>query len=445
MALTTQEQQELEQLRMKKFNAQNKPAPLSMEQMAGQPEPTEGQNVGQMIQSLPQQFIQEAPKQALPGVGSLFGPVGGMAGEVANQALGITEPSLTQIGLAGLGPGVGRLAAGISGRKGLELLNRIGPEEGASLLGKMTPKIPHQTLFQQAAQGGAQLPMTATKKAVDEQLADLSAGAMGEELKAPALRALERLKNLVNTSGGQLDPMSLQRELSDTGRLLRTAEGSKEGAYKQVYKALIKDLDDAAEAAVSGSPQAQALQAARQAFKRQSTVDEIEEAIKDATKYHQGMGGAQQFNAGRVLEAIKKNQFFDTAFEPKEQTEIIRVLEKLNKLPGIGTPPRKPVGSSMVNTLLAVSTGGAAVGSQFGMPGALAGAAAGAALPGTLHTAENIGFALSSSTGRHLLLELLKGSPQGFTERAASVLGAFVASAKAEPSTRMFQPPGVPQ
>ncbi len=381
----------------------------------------------------------------IPG-GIVGGSIGSMLGEAGNQALGITEPSLGQVGMAGVLP----LAAGAAGAalrplmpfmsagKAGQTLNALAPEEAAAKVGSMMPKVKASVLFNQATQSKVTIPMNRTTHMIDDMLDELTNVSGGvQKANSQVIGYLKGLKNTLTTSPQGLSPDRLQRELEGAGNVVKSVKvkgGTGSGAIRQAFKAMVNDLDDAAKMANPSQPAAQVLMAARDTFKRESVVKEIGEAITDATKNLRGQGDFVQFNANQVLKDIGKNRFYHDALSATERGEVESLLKLLNKIPALRPGAGAQFGSGRVQEMLRMSAIGGGTGAMAGGgPGAAVGAAVGAAIPPIVEFGKNVATALQMSTGRALMKELLTQSKGVATPQVASIIAAYARAVEANP------------
>jgi hypothetical protein len=381
----------------------------------------------------------------VPG-GIIGGGIGSALGEAGNQALGITEPSVAQIGLAGAIPmAVGGAAAGLrtlapfatSGRAA-QVLNALAPEEAASKVGAMMPKVPASSLFKQAAAAQVTIPMNRTLHMIDDMLDDLTSVSAGvQKANSQVIGYLKGLKNTLMTTPGGLSPLALQRELEGAGNVVKSVGargGTGGGSIKQAFKAMVNDLDDAAKMANPGMPGARTLIAARDAFKRESVVKEIGDAITDATKNLRGQGELVQFNANAVLKAVAKNPYYEKALSATERGEVESLLKLLNKIPALRPGAGAQFGSGRLATMAASATAGGGMGFAAGGPvGGGIGTAVGMAIPPIVDFGKNVATALQMSTGRALMKELLTQSKGVATPQVASIIAAYARAVEVNP------------
>lgn len=381
----------------------------------------------------------------VPG-GIVGGSLGSMAGEAGNQALGLTQPSWGQIGLAGGIPlAMGGAAAALrplmpfatSGRAA-QVLNALAPEEAASKVGALMPKVKASALFSQAAEAQVTIPMNRTVHMLDDMLDDLTSVSTGvQKANSQVIGYLKGIKNLLQTNPTGLSPTALQRELEGAGNVVKSVNvkgGTGSGSIKQVFKAMVNDLDDAAKMGNPGLPGAQTLVAARDAFKRESVVKEIGEAITDATKSLRGQGELVQFNANAVMKSIAKNPFYEKAFSATEKGEVESLLKLLNKIPALQPGAGAQFGSGRTAQMLKAGTIGGGVGAASGDPmNAAIGAAVGTVVPAVAEFGKNVATALQMSTGRALMKELLTHSKGIATPQVVSVIAAYARAVEANP------------
>lgn len=374
------------------------------------------------------------------------GGIGSGLGEAANQLLGITEPSLSEIGKATMIPmAIGGATAALrplmpfmGAGKAAQTLNALAPEEAASKVGAMLPKVPASSLFKQAAAAQVTIPMNRTLHSIDNLLDDLTNVSTGvQKANSQVIGYLKGIKNLLGTSPQGLSPTALQRELEGAGNVIKsvnTKGGTGSGAIKQAFKAMVNDLDDAAKMANPGLPGAQTLIAARDAFKKESVVKEIGDAITDATKSLRGQGDLVQFNANAVLKLVAKNPFYQKALSASERGEVESLLKLLNKIPALRPGAGAQFGSGRTAQMLASATAGGAGGFAAGGPmGGAIGTAAGMAIPPIAEFGRNVATALQMSTGRALMKELLTQSKGVATPQVASIIAAYARAVEANP------------
>lgn len=383
---------------------------------------------------------------------------GGITGEGLNQVFGITAPSREQLILAGLVPPA--VTAGVRGlqtasrffppSQAARTLNEIAPKEAARVIQKYEPVGPSGPLFEVAKQAGDTIPMTSTVQAIADlksELSHLSSGA--REQKRQADRYLTGLEKKIADSGGALNPADMQAELRALGEIIGNMQkpGASSvglGEAKRLFSTMADDLDNAANAG------AQTLKAARDTFRREKAVEDIQQSISDATRITRGQGGDAQFNASRVIADLKKDRFFTKSFNADEQEEIFGLFKKLNKIPALPPPSGVQFGSGRLMQAGIRAGAGAGLGQMAGgTTGATAGAIAATALPPVAESIRLFGMAMGMKTGRALIKELLTQTKGVLTPHATGILSAFVTAQMAEPGSEMTRPPtpqiGMPQ
>jgi len=383
------------------------------------------------------------------------GPVGGVvgsglgsgAGEAVNQMLGITDPSMTNIGIStalpmAVGFGANALRAGkaMFGAKGAQTLNSLAPEEAAAAIAKLQPEIPSKFLFESATEGGASIPMKRTLSSIQNMMDDLGGASKGvQQANRTALNYLKGLQEKLTAMPNGLSPKDLQRELAGAGSVMQSAKakgGAGLGAIKNVFKSMSDDLDEVANMADQvGTNPAMLLKEARQVFKKEAAINELDDAISGAVKQLRGQGADGQFNANLVMNAMKKNDFIQQAFSPQEIKEMESLFAKLNRIPALRPGAGQQAGSrSVLQGPVAGSGIGAGISTLLGQGpslGAAVGAAAGVVLPPLAEATKNVAVAMSMKAGRQLLGKLLSNSDGALTPQALSIISAYAQAVNA--------------
>lgn len=134
-----------------------------------------------------------------------------------------------------------------------------------------------------------------------------------------------------------------------------------------------------------------------------------------------------------MLQKLKSDRFYESAFTAAERGEIEKLLKTLNRIPVLPPPGGQQFGAGRGLQRLAQIGAGGAFGQFAGGPEmAGIGAVAGAVIPPAAEMFRNVGLALSMKEGRALLGALLSGSDGAITPHVAAMLGAFAASQTGE-------------
>jgi hypothetical protein len=395
--------------------------------------------------------------------GASFGPwgavagnsLGSMAGEAGNQALGITEPSMGNIALAGGVPAamgaatqLAKPVMAFAGAKGAQMLNALAPDEATLHLAKLQPKVPSAVLFKTATDAQVKIPMNRTLHAIDDMLdevADVSRGT--KAVNSVSSNHLKGLKDLLLTNPQGLSPKVLQRELEAIGHVKagmgKSTKGGGAGRLDQVFKHMSNDLDDAAEMASAAQPGARALVAARATWKKESVLKEIGEEITNVTKDINNKEGVS-FNAAAVKNKLRKNEFYEEALSEFERKDFEDILTMLKHIPALRPGAGQQYGYGVGGKITRFAAGGAGVGHQVGkyagqafgvegleIPGAVAGGIIGGSSPYIAEFGRNFTTAMSMDTGRALMKQLLTESKGTVTPQVASVIAAYAEAVRA--------------
>ena len=386
--------------------------------------------------------------------------IGSGLGEAANQALGITEPSLAQIGLSAalptaLGYGANAVRAGkqFLGAKGAETLNQLAPEEAKRMVGSLRGSENVGQLFKDATAQGVKVPAKQTASALDDLLTQMGNPSVGiQKARGKVEKYLVGLRERLTTQSGNLTPTQLQAELQGIGELQREAAakgGPTAGAYKKLFGALSDDLE--------GAP---ALKHARDVFKRETVLNDLDDAVNAAFKINRGQGEAAQFNANKVLNTLQDatdgmGKFFHQAFTKAERKDVTDLFKFLNTIPNLapGAGQQFGAGRAIAKTLGPIAAGSGAGFAMGGPAGSGIGAAVGAILPPVADTGKMMLQAWRMPGGRNLIKSLLSNSDGSVTPQVLQTLGAFVSGQMAEAglnpntmesqSTGSLEPPGM--
>ena len=213
-----------------------------------------------------------------------------------------------------------------------------------------------------------------------------------------------------------------QRLLHDVGKHTQAADSVTRGGYKDLYKGLMQDLE-----------QAPKLADARQTFKREMVINEIKQTTKPFTVA--GGGDVEKFRANKLLNRLNDpedllTKSFKSAFTPDEQRMVLEKLTLLNKLPPVQPPSGAHHGFGKVSkTAGAILAGGAA-----GLAGHPILGATIAGVPYTARLARDFSTAWQMEEGRALIKNLLQDSGGKFTPEVWSAIQAFSASQFAQPT-----------
>ncbi len=372
-----------------------------------------------------------------PAIGEM---IGGGLGEAGNQAAGITEPSGTAIALNTVAPGVGRLIPAAIQKlptllPGSTAAIRAGlvdrAREAPGLIhspGVSYDKIPRQgqtgdfrvTALDQTGQTVAHLqnelqtPVPAltppeygkTIQPLLEQLDEAVHGAPAKFQKQAAKDKYGRTlpqtglpKQPVKVADAKAPGFNLDEVLKvkeGLGKLIQdTPRGTLQGAYKQLYRSLLEDLENLpapAGTAVDTWKQAQTT------YKRELARADLAEVIE--RKGIKSVEGVDQFQADPVINWMKTDEKFQQRVSQADLKAIEKELRNLASFTG-----------KRSNKLLSILAGTA-------MSGTAAGAAAGYV------GADVIASALLNPTSRKLLTTWVTAGEGKIGRDAAALLSA---------------------
>lgn len=381
-------------------------------------------------------------------VAALMGAfVAGMGGEVINQVFGVTEPSEVQKLLAGITfpttRGIVATRAALPPTtRGAILVNRLAKDEFDQFMKDMAPAQASRTLFKLAEKAGGNIKIVTPKSvnAVDEAITELSS-----RLEPPSgiISTLSRLRGRMSDEGFALPLHDVNQFITELGDTIGSIpEGQKRvlALVGRVRRALDDDLDLAINQnkALGLGIDAQTisvLKAARKASLREKTLDEIKELGEAATRAPRGVGEVRQFNSNAVINRLRKNDFYERAFDAGERREIEALLNRLNSIPRIKID-RSNFIQEIVGRAGSGAAGGAGIGAAAGVAtgaelevtgmmagaGAAIGSTANVVLPPLVDAIDIIKNLLAFRAGRKLLATRISGTSGKLTKEDISFL-----------------------
>jgi hypothetical protein len=367
----------------------------------------------------------QAAKGIIPTAGGILGGLGGAAvapftgpaapfmpiagasagsavGEGINQALGITEPSLAQIGMAGAAPGVGAGAMGLLRQGGGIAAKMFGgrqviSSQAAAVAEKMFgPPTAAEVLYQRAAQSN-NVPVNPAKvtaavgEIITKESTNMATDVSGA-IKAAVMPWVQTAGNpdpvLPKTVGAAATAVKDLMYQIKAAYASRPANTRLAKVLTGVRNAVMDTVDDV------GVP---ALREASKAARREMAVKDLEGIIKSAKPLTEWD------------DAIVNNSLLRDTFKPAEREQIKTMLTRLTTV--------APSGSSGVLGRAITTMAGAQLG---GAAGAVGGAI----------VSDVTAYALSTAAGRRFLEKLLVGNVWDAPRAAA--LATFVRGQMAE-------------
>src|SRR3990167_3026734 len=381
---------------------------------------------------------------------------GSMAGTYGNKLLGISDPSAMDYALSGglpivAGYGANALRAGskfFPPGKGAEIMQPMAMQAAVGKVDKYRSGVNVSDLFKTAEKQGARVPLENTAAMVNQikfELADATPAARSAWQSIAKKTGIEDLASTTIPAS----PARIQSVMADIGKL--KSQASREGGL-QADK--LGKLFTSCGHTLEKVPK---LEYARKMFKRESVLNEIDDAISGAYRLNAGQE-VEKFSPNKVINALNDGtkplgKFFGQAFDKSEKTDILDFFRLLNKIPGL-SPPQGVHAGSMKIALESVLGGslGAAGAHAIGAPPAVGWAVgAGGGLVGgaVADTAHIMWQAWKMPGGKELISSLLKNSDNALTPQVMGAIGSFIAAKMATPPTQpsnVIQPPtGLPQ
>lgn len=373
--------------------------------------------------------------------------IGSGLGEAFNQLTGITEPSLKQLGMStiipmatGYGTNLLRGAAALP-----NALQTKAPEMATAQM-KGYRGTPSRVLFDQATQEGVRIPLNGTASTLDTMRATIADATPAARRAFDTVLKNTGLEDLATNPAG-VTPAQLQYVLADVGKLQAKAAkdgGLQSGYLKQFFAALSDDLEQ------SGA----ALGPARSAFKRETVLNEIDDAIQGAMFVKKGLGQQSEFSANKILNTLNKSseglgKFFSQSFTKGEQQEIKDLFGFLNTIPSLKPGAGQQYGSGQFWNRIANAGAGSGIGAGAGFamagpPGAAVGGGLGLLAPEVASMGSTVLQAWKMPGGRQLVRDLLTNKEGLPLAHVASTLSAFVIGSTAMPHDPTEIKPAIP-
>ena len=445
------------------YDVRNVPAPKS-----GIPEPGPS-SAGEDVSALAKATGRIAKTAAAPTFGSvavpaamtaLTGPanlpfipleqgLGSALGEGFNQLTGITEPSWKQLAASAIIPMA--TGYGMNALRGAAVL----PKELNAKAPQMATQqmqgyrgTPAKTLFEHATQEGVTIPLSGTTTTLQTMRNTIADATPAAKKAFETVLKQTGLEDLATNPNG-VTPAQMQYLLADVGKL--QAKAAKEGGLQSGYlKRFFASLSDDLEQ--SGA----ALAPARAAFKRESVLNEIDDAINGAMFIKKGVGSQSEFSANKILNTLNKTneglgKFFSQSFNAAEQKEIKDLFGFLNTLPSLKPGAGQQYGSGQFWNKVANAGAGSGIGAGAGFAmGGPAGAAVGGGLglmaPEVASMGSTVLQAWTMPGGRQLVRNLLLNKEGLPMPHIAATLSAFVTGGASTPAPpQEIQPPNPTQ
>ncbi len=392
------------------------------------------------------------------GLGSMVSPwlgtiAGGMAGEGVNNLIGLTKPDPISYGVQALMPpglksagGLKRIGTALGEGQGAETLNRLGAPEIRRVLQQYKPAKPSSVLFEQVDKAKANIPVPETRKTAQEEVKNIGVSMPGfRESYNRLKKQLEGVHDQVKKTGF-VPIQTYQRLLHDVGTHITSANakgGVEAKGYKSLYRALMKDLEDAP-SRMKG-PEAETLKQARDAFKREHVLADIAKLAEPFTM--SGMGDVERFRANKIINRLKDPddelaKFYRQSFTNDEQRQLMSTLTTLNKIPPHHAPRGVDAGSrEKLGTIMSIAgiagagglAGHAAGGSTMSVEGAALGAGLGYLVPKVTHMVHNFNIANNTQEGKKLIQNLWQHQGGKFSPQFWAALEGFAAAQTANP------------
>jgi hypothetical protein len=286
------------------------------------------------------------PPEAREGIGSAVGTG-------INMALGIEEPSLTNLALSAATPVTARGTARqvVKRLPGAAAAGAAGfAEEAAGIPTRISRGVQQADVdkfFTGARALNTDVPMTATQSTM-QRLLQAEADVEVPALQFTEIQNISRQMNAAMAKrGGQVPVSQLDEWRRRIGARINVAENSEEQtALRAMYAGIMTDLEQAA-AQMPGDAADQLRQGIAQS-RRLFAADDLAKVIVDATSNPREVDELRRVNFGRIIKTLEnprgeKQHLLADFLEqnPQEKAEVLELLHDMNKrnvalLPPVG-------------------------------------------------------------------------------------------------------------
>jgi hypothetical protein len=368
----------------------------------------------------------------LTGPFAPLGAAGGsMVGEGLNQILGITEPSLQDLLIAGTMPlagrGAGRAIEGAAKRSqtGREGLHKLAAEKFEAIPTGFRPAQAADDLYALVEKFNPPIDAGPLRSAAERLLkteTDVSKGLKNE----PIRRVAQGLIAMIDQHSGQVPFQQLRGDLRRLGDRVGSAAregGEAYGAYKALFKAGHESLEAAAIHGNPAMPATQALRAAAAAKKLEFVADDLAEILSIKGGGVSPRADGVQVNFGTIIKKIEKNDTIRKTLGDAPYEALLDDLKAMwKRTPNLAAPAGTDAGSKNVARAIGGFGGlGTGVGAFFaGGTGAMIGGGAGAATAALGPMA--VAKLLTTESGRKFLRGVLDGTGSVITREVLPLL-----------------------
>lgn len=270
--------------------------------------------------------------------------IGSVVGTGLNMALGIEEPSMSQLALSAVSPGATRRGAQVatSVLPGVPAARATGLlDEAQALPGRMRQGLTQEgidDLFAAARQANPRITMPQTRT----MLTNLAAGEAEQPrgLQFASVREISQgLQDMLSSSASQGGPPLAQldawrRRLG--AKINVTKDTEEQQALRALYGSVLGDLEVAADQV--GGDAALALRNGIAQSRRMFAADDMQTIILDATSKEREGDNLRRVDFGRIKKTLERprteeqtllSQFLEQ--HPEERAEIISLLDDMNR------------------------------------------------------------------------------------------------------------------
>jgi len=368
---------------------------------------------------------------------------GAFIGEALNQLFGITPESRSQLALSALAPpaasGIVRVGKGIAKRlpgAGAALQEEAIEQTFKAAEDVIPPGSPtSQALFQRLEGLNPSIPIKNLKESLKKLTGKAKASVPSLQPKGFVSTA-EELDSLLTDA----DKMSFQEFNANLKRIgkrigkLEREGGEELGDFKQLFKAMQKDLDSASRFGGEGALTRALLKDANKTFSKERFQAELKSLISSNISPPRPVDGLVDINTRAIIKQLERGKPFDITRKvlKAEIKDVIKTVKALR----VSTPPLPKQRGANVGSALVASRFGAVGGGTFALTGdaQMAGLASAVALI----VPEVIERGLTTNIGRKFLRFVVKDGVPVTAQTLAAAMQAIRNMPEFEPVRDMM-------
>ncbi len=317
----------------------------------------------------------------------LGGTASDIAGALTKEGLQFLGPQALSTGARLAAKGAAMIAPGAQGGKMESLISKAKEGLQSGLGTAQRSEAGYTRVFDKNT--GGKIPIPQTQSTVQ----DILANEASHGVKGSGMTDIESLQNAIHKQSGAPTMGWLDNEMTRIGEKTRAVQGvNPDPMYQRVYGSMIQDLEKAP------SGKGILLRAKDEAVRRRKGFEDVIDEFNNMVMTKRGTAGAQDINANRLGDKLKRDEFLQKSLTPEDWKDIEPLLTKLADTASL--PAGKGVSYGSGRALARGAVAGSAAAMLGGSPYVWAGA--------TTALDYATGHLLMTKTGRSLIKAVLE-------------------------------------